>query len=458
MSYRNRPKYIILGAGITGLSLAYFLNQASPFADITVLEKKARPGGWIQTDLGDHFLFERGPHTLRLSSPYKEVCEKLFEDLDLLPEILYPHSSVKKKYLSYDQKLHPISIHPLKLLSIQNLTRISYPILKGCFKKSSADQDESIDSFCHKFFGAHITQRWIDPLVMGIFGGDLKKLSINSCFPSLKNASKSSSPLLFSLLKNMRKNPATMLSFKKGLSTLTESLIKKTKAEYLFETPAIKIDLSSKPSVFLSDQKLECDHLFSTLPSYILYDLIKNEPIEEVSYLNTIPYISYKMIHIGYHKSLQVPPGFGFLSPSWDSGQISGVIFDSEIFPSQSQTKKQMRLSVMIHEKKDLFYKSDDEIKNGVLKELQLLLNIKDKPDFFKIHSLNNAIPQYHVGHLEKVEALKEKLLLQNASFSFLGSAFYGVSVPSCIYSAYQTAQRIIKKNVLDTSFAKQPV
>lgn len=453
MSNRNRPKYLVLGAGITGLSLAYFLSKLSPSADITVVEAKDCAGGWIQTDFENEFLFERGPHTLRLSNPYQKVCEALFNELNLTTELISPSPSVKKKYLSYDQKLHPISMHPLKLLSAQNFGRISFPVLKGCFKKSIPENDESIFSFCNHFFGSYVTHHWIDPLVMGIYGGDLKKLSISACFPSLKHASKSPTPLLLSLLKSMKKNPSKMISFKRGLSTLTRTLKEKTKAEFFFNQPVKKIELSLKPRVWFSNTQIECDHLFSTLPSYTLYDLLKNEPLKTISYLNEIPYISYKMIHIGYEKKCSIPPGFGFLTPSWDQGQISGAIFDSEIFPDQSRNKQQTRLSVMIHENKTLFHQSDDQIREKVLNELNHLFQLNNKPHFFKVYSLDNAIPQYHIGHLEKIDALRKELSLKNSTFSFLGNAFYGVSVPSCIYSSFQLAKKI-SENKLKVNFA----
>ncbi len=449
MPRRNRPKYVILGGGISGLSLAFFLKKASPDCQITLIEKEASLGGWLQTEQHDSFLFEKGPHSLRLAYPFREVCEDLFNDLGLYPEIIHPSTNAKVRFIAHSKKLHPLKLGPLMLLNPLNFTKISLPLIKDLLSPMQVPtKDQSIYDFFHKKIGSYLTRQLLDPLVMGIMGGDIHSLSYKASFPALDRICEGRRSLLTAFMKHQRKHPSSMISFKQGFGQLVQALEMKTEALFLKNEKVLRIQDSSSPLVTTDQQTIACDHIFSTLPAYALKPLLSGLSKASVSFLASISYIPYKMAHIGYTDLQKLPPAFGFIAPSWSQEALSGVIFDSQIFPDHNQNSSQTRLSAMIHPSSPLFTLSKKELKARILDQLQSLLGIKKPPCYFKIITLDQAIPQYKVGHLEKVALLKKELTEKKASLTFLGNSFYGVSVPSCIYHAFLAAKQIETVNL----------
>ena len=104
----------ILGGGISGLACAYFAKQAQ----VSLFEATSRLGGFIQTADLDGFLFELGPHSLRLQG--HEVIVDLIRELGL--ELVAASSAVKNRFLLLDNKLQKIPSN-LLLFALHPLTR-----------------------------------------------------------------------------------------------------------------------------------------------------------------------------------------------------------------------------------------------------------------------------------------------------------------------------------------------
>ena len=441
MHGRNRQKYVILGAGISGLSLAWFLKKNNPDCELVILEKTPEVGGWIQTHHTFGFLFEKGPHTLRLIDPYDKACFELFDDLELTEKIITPCQAFKTRFLAYNNKLHPLSINPTKLLKPKNFIKLTYPILKNLIMPSSSGtDDESISDFFQSNFGSYITNQFIDPFVMGVKGGDIGSLSFKSCFPKIHEVSQGSKPILYALLKHKRKHKTEFISFTDGLSSITTALEKKLADSIFLNSEVLNVKDGKHPTVVTSNGEIECDHIFSTLPSRALAKITLDHDLQAQSFLQNQKHISYKIVHLGYDAKLDLPNAFGFISPSWSGQQISGAIFDSKIFPQQDFHPQQMRISAMIHQDSPLFDLSQESFRKSFLNELNTLLNIHIDPQYFEVFHLEDAIAQYTVGHQERVSEFKEELNKKLPYLSFCGNSFYGLSVPMCIDKAKELA------------------
>lgn len=440
MHDRNRPKYVILGAGISGLSLAYFLKKNLPNCHITIVEKKSVLGGWIQTKNKRDFLFEAGPHTLRLSDPFKTDCFELFADLGLSSEIIHATKVQKKRLTAYDNQVHPIGLKQL-LMKKQTLM-----LLMRLFKRAqTSPNDETVEDFFNKQIGKELTKQLIDPLVTGIQGGDISKLSASACFPSLFANCQKPQSLLSTLLKLKKK--AELISFKQGLSQLIDALAQPFKNSIHLNTTVTQLQFSPNLTVTTDHQKIEANHIFSTLPANDLAYLLPNLSEPSFNFLKEQKRVSFKMVHIGYDRNLNVPDAFGYISPSWSNQNITGVLFDSKIFPDHNKTKTQTRLSAMIHERSPLFGLTGKDFEEALFKELQALLKIYETPSYLHVELLKNAIPQYNLGHEKKLEFFKDEIQNKFPHFSFCGNSFYGLSVPSCIFQAKQLAQSFCSRS-----------
>lgn len=437
-----KKKVVILGAGITGLALAWFLKKRrSEDLDLSLLEKTAIPGGWMQTMRKEGFLFERGPHSIRVDKEKPEIFS-LLQDLNLEKEILIPHPKSNQQFILIDQKLEPLPKTFKSLL----FSRFRTPIFKALWQdlraKKNPLEDESIASFSLRHFGKEATELLIDPLVSGIFAGNIETLSLSSCFPLWKKAekdnisilrsffqSKKNSTPLPSILKNNR-----LFSFKNGMGTLPLTLADQLKDEIQYNSQIKKITFLNHKIQLIDNQnkEMETDFLFSCLSAKDLSQIVP--PALKTS-LNHFSEVEVSVIHLGYRKKTLFKEGFGYLIPSREKECILGMIWDSSIFPSQNSTLEETRITlIMRKEKNDLIEIALDGVKRH--------LGITSTPDC--IHTTFAKIPQYSLFHQERLLKLNQLAFSFSPNWKILGNAFQGISINDCLVNAKKIADQFL--------------
>jgi oxygen-dependent protoporphyrinogen oxidase len=347
-------KVCIVGGGITGLSAAWFLKKRHPNAQITLLEKTNRLGGWIQTSYENGFLFEKGPRTFQIGrSP---TLLLLLEELGL--KIIQSDPSAAKRYLFYNNKLKEIrSFWPLLL---------PYAI-REFFLPSKKVEDESIYDFACRRFSPKIAELFFDPLTLGIFAGDIKKLSMKACFPTFLQWEQEKGSLLKGLLKAPKKEKG-LFTLPNGMQTLIDTLQKKLQIEIIFNCEVTKIQ---ENQVFTKEKVWEVDRVISALP----------------------PKTSAKsiwVVHVAFKDDVLSKKGFGYLIPSLEKEQVLGAIFDSKVFPQQSK-KEETRLTFMVRE-------DEKNPLQAVRSALKRHLKIDAEPIYSSYFLAERAIPQFEVG------------------------------------------------------------
>src|SRR5438876_8281406 len=179
------PRVLILGAGISGLTVAYRLQQTLPDAEITVLEARGRPGGTIWTEQRDGFTVEIGPNGfLDTKSTTVELCR----DLGLGDRLVAASDAAgKNRYLLVDGRLKPLPGGLLAFLATDLLSwRGKLGFLLERFRRPRPDlADESVDAFAARRAGREVADVFADALVTGIHAGDPRLLSVRAAFPRL---------------------------------------------------------------------------------------------------------------------------------------------------------------------------------------------------------------------------------------------------------------------------------
>lgn len=397
-------RVVVLGAGITGLAAAFFLKKQG--LDVTLIEKSDRVGGWIRSVHAQGFLFERGPRAFR-SSGKGRVTLALIRELGLENELLEASEAAKKRYLFIDGKLQRLS--PWLLLRLGLLPALR----RDFFAKKGPLADETIASFSTRRLGRSLTEKLIDPVALGIYGGKIEELSAEACFPLLVQWEREHGSLLRGFLRH-KKERASLFSFKEGMETLPSTLAKQLKIYR--NTPVLKI---SERGVETTEGFFSADHIFSALPARALSVLLP----EKREILEKIPALSLTTISFGFSKRLLNNKGFGYLVPTCMGEKILGVTFDSEVFNREGTT-----LCVMMRGEGD-FLTAREAIERH--------LGIHAQPDAVDIHTAENAIPQYLPGHNERLTRLDLTYL------TCIGNSFYGAGVNDCIASAEQAAKQI---------------
>lgn len=428
----------ILGAGITGLTLAWYLRQRhGSEIELTLIEKSNRAGGWIQTIKKDDFFFELGPRSCR---PYGNGVHTLtlLNELGLDEEVIYPNASAHVRYLYTDKQLLPIPTNPMKWILSPLNKGLVHALWNDLWTKPQPG-DETIYDFVSRRLSPELAERFIDPLVSGIYGGNIKELSVQSCFPKLKEWEETGGGILKGILRSKKKGTKAkgpLFTLSRGMESLPLALSHRLKDVIQLNTTVESIKARDGQIILQihNNKDVVVDYLFCATPASIIANYFK---------VHTIETTSIAAVSLGYSNKVLDYEGFGYLVPSKEKEQILGAVWDSSIFPVQNQTTDQTRLTVMIggsHMSNFLDYEESDFYKMAC-DAMQAHLNIQVKPDVYHVHIARHAIPQYRVGHQEMVQRIKKQIEGISPQIQILGSSYSGVSVNDCIAEAKKAAE-----------------
>lgn len=428
-----RKKIVILGAGISGLALHWFLKKTSPDLEIITIEKSSHIGGWVRTIEKNGYLFELGPHTLRGAS---QITMQLIEDLGLQDQIILAHPYAKSRFLFENGKMNKIPASLLGCLFSPFLKEICIAIFKDFSTTRLSDKDISIYDFVKHRFGAKVAERLIDPMISGIYAGNIKQLSLCSCFPLWQKWEQQYGSVFKGVVK-YKEPSCPIFSFKKGMSTLVNAL---NNDSIILNSQASSITFENeKPRVHLMNGKsFSADHLFSTLPLHSLGKLLPTKIT-----IPQLPHASVAVVNLGFRKSVLKQQGFGYLIAQREKEDILGGIWLSSIFPEQNVYPEETRISIMIGgmHRPELCQQSENALINIALQALKNQIGCTDIPDAIHVNIAHNAIPQYPVGFKQSIDDFKKQLSQISTRITCLGTSFSGVSLNDCIQHAYSSAK-----------------
>jgi len=426
---------VILGGGISGLAAAWYLKQKTD-RKIVLLEKSPRLGGWIRSTSDKGFFFEHGPRSLRPNGG--EETLRLIQTLGLEDQIVPGEKAAHERYLYFNHSLHKMPRSLGGLLTSPWIWPVVPPLLTEWTKPPTAKDDESIYQFISRRFNSTVANRLMDPMAKGIFAGDIHTLSMKSCFPGIYCLEHEAGSLTGGMWRKKKKSEGdpllsrmkavSLYTLRDGLEILIEKLALKLNIEVRLASPVTKIDFQSGIRVQTPFEKFQAEHVISALPAHALASLMPS-PLPEQ--LGSIFAKSLSVAHIGYHSSKLQHQGFGYLIPSTEGEKVLGMVWDSSAFPVQNQAPGQTRLTLMME--------SGGE--ETVLSALKRHLGIAETPDYLNIFRASRAIPQYTVGHSQRVKDVKESLRRLSPNFHVIGNSFEGVSVNDCILQSQKLVE-----------------
>ncbi len=391
-------KIVIAGGGISGLTARYYLSKRYPTAEITLYEKSNRLGGCVESSQKP-FFFERGPRTFKASR--SEALLELIEGVGLSDQMIYSSKCANRRYLWKDGKLQRLHL-------FSPLMRPVIPfLLKEWRQPYPWEGDETIASFATRRFGKYAAETFFDPLALGIFAGDIHKLSISTCFPELKEMEMHYGSITKAFFKKKRKKKKRgLFTLRGGLQTLIDRLVEKGEGEIHLNTPLKSLD---EEELILAVSAPAAKRLFEG-------------DAKAQEFFNQIETANLTVVNVGFKENFLKYKGFGYLVPSSEKEKVLGVVFDSSIFPEQSRSGE-TRLTVMLKE-------------GGVetaLEGLHRHLGIQNDPTEVHIKEYASIIPQYGVGHLERVKAFEKHLNEKYSHITCVGNYFRGASINACV-------------------------
>ncbi|MBI3237095.1 MAG: protoporphyrinogen oxidase [Chlamydiales bacterium] len=445
-----KQKVLILGAGISGLSLAWYLTRSSLPLEVTILEKTARPGGWLHTENNTGYLFEKGPRTFKVDKSLSTI--QLLSELGLSQEIIWSCEKPHHRYVWLRDRLVKFPTDPFSFL-FSPLTKGFLRALATEWKKPAYCRDETVWNFISRRFNEDIARLCFDPMVVGIFGGDSRYISVRSCFPTLKRWEEEYGSVTKGFYKTFQQKrkepkhcplisglpPSAIYSLKGGMEQIPQTLINQLPVEIQYESEVTAIrHLGSHVEVTAGDKIYKADFLFSALPVAQIGFLLKPLVPHLAEQLSCVKSCSITVINAGYRKKVLPVEGFGYLTSTFSKEEILGVVFDSSVFPQHNATPTETRLTIKLEDRG----LSKDAMIDAALQGIRRHLGITCKPDSLSYKLAVHAIPQYGVGHLDQMLQLEQELLTQFPRLRLTGNYLTGVSVDQCIAKSREVAQK----------------
>jgi oxygen-dependent protoporphyrinogen oxidase len=465
--------YVVLGGGISGLSAAHYL-QKSVSKHVKLIEASSRLGGWIRsTKTGREFVFEHGPRTVRPKGVAGENTLALIEDLGLVNKVMpvpYSHPAAQNRLLYVNNALHalPSNIHSL-FFTQPPFTR---PLVSALFQDLKAPRklvkDESIYDFVERRLGKEIAEYVVSPLVSGVCAGDAKEISVKFLMKTLFEAEQAHGSIAKGTLMNMlqgklsntfhtkcelferaKNEKWSIWSLDGGLELLPETLgrsIKQQQAEVLLNSPCEEIIFQSgKAAVRVREKVFECDHIISSLPAKQLAPLVAKQHPELSEELFSIPAVTVAIVNLHFKGRLLKNDAFGFLVPSSENLPVLGIVFDTCCFPRGDNTVLTVIMGGRWFER---FFGEDStpgRLLSTAMQYVHSILHISATPEEHLVSVLNDCIPQYVVGHYERIERIKAYVSKHNLPLSLVGASYSGVAVNDVILSARRAVDSLIK-------------
>ena len=416
----------VIGAGLTGLTTAFYLKKNK--ADFIVIEQNSKVGGVIQTEKHNGYLIETGPNTGVVGHP--EVAE-LFEDLDNSCEIDLPGKEVNKRFILKNSKWEPLPSGLLKGITTPLFTfGDKIRILGEPFRKRGTNPDETLAQLVLRRMGKSFLNYAIDPFIMGVYSGDPARLVTRHALPKLYSLEQTYGSFIGGAIKKgfKKKSPRELkatrkvFSVKGGLSELINALYNKTgKENFFLSAKELSVEYVDGKyfSTFLNSDGTEIivksNKLITTTGAFALKNILSFIDKEKLSPITNLPYANVVEVVLGFDNYDGFKPeGFGGLIPFVENRDVLGVLFMSTLF--QKRTPDNCTLFTMFIggiRKSNLFERTEAELKNIVETEfMQLMKPSVFNPNLFQLFWHKNAIPQYGIESEERfktIEMLKKE-------------------------------------------------
>jgi oxygen-dependent protoporphyrinogen oxidase len=447
---------LVVGAGISGLVCAYALRKAG--VDTQIVEASDRPGGVIRSERRDGFLLELGPQSFAGTAPLRQICRELGIEGELLEAPGGAPRFVLTGGVLREVPLSPFAFFTSSLFSAGT----KWSILRDVLGVSHPpEQDESIAAFVRRKFSAELLEKLVGPFVSGIYAGDPEQLSLRGAFPQLHEAEKSVGSVVRGIMRSAKtKNPPrerpSPLAFREGNETLIRALVKNLGEALRCSAEVIAIQRRTKGSVegyevCLSaagrDETLEVDHLIVATPTNAAAELLRQVGAGFENALQGIPYAPVAVVSLGYRRNAvgNALDGFGFLVPRSAGLEILGSVWNSSLFPGCAPAEHVLLTSfVGGTTNPQAVTRSKEELSALVHREITPLLDIKEAPVFSSVNIYQRAIPQYTLGHTDRLAALSA-LWAKYPGLWLTGNYFRGPAIGACVEQALAVSEEIAK-------------
>jgi oxygen-dependent protoporphyrinogen oxidase len=489
MSASKIRRVAVVGGGISGLAAALRLRERSPDCQVMLFEAGPLPGGVLSTVHRDGYQVERSADNFITTVPWAlELCQQL----GLTDQLVQTNSNYRRIFVVRRGRLHHLPDGFLMMAPTQLWPMAMTPILSPLGKIRAAmeyfipprrdEADESMGQFVRRRLGRETFDRLVEPLISAVYAADMEKLSVKATLSRFRDMESQHGSLIRAMRRQMRQRGngktesgarySLFVTLSTGLSTLVEAMVGRLPADAIrVNCPIEKIErtesgwrvwlagegtdsgAAAKGTVpFLLAQKsgqspVDVDAVITAVPAHRSKSLLAAVDADLAAELGQIEYSGTAIVSLGYDiKQIGHPlNGMGAVVPAIENSPILACSFSSQKYPHRAPPGKTLlRVFVGGARRPELAELPDAELLPLVLDHLRTLLSISGPPEFCDIAHWPRTMPQYHVGHQERIARIEARLA-RLPGLKLAGSALRGVGVPDCIRSGQLAAEQLVE-------------
>lgn len=470
----------ILGGGIAGLSAAWALEKARRAGqpiEFMLYEAAGRLGGVIGSETIDGCVVEGGPDSFLTEKP---AAAQLCRELGIGDQLLGSNDAERKTYILVGKRLIPLPdglmfMVPTKLLPTALTPLFSWSTKlrmarEFLFPPAPAAADESVADMTRRHFGQETVDRLVSPLLSGVYGGDASQLSVRAVLPRMVQMEQKHRSLSRAMLAAHKSappssgsaaRPSLFTTLRGGMSQMVDAIAA--------QLPAGSVHLSTEVHAIGRDERPRqtarwtvesgfgqdsFDAIILALPAWGSASLLRllDHPLAEA--LSGVPYSSSITVTLGYERAqlAGLPPGFGFLVPATEKRAMLACTFVHAKFAGRVPEGKGLLRCFLGGSGNDaLLDESDATLTIVVLRELAAILGVNARPQFVRIHRSRQAMAQYGVGHLERIQLVRDRIAAL-PGLALAGNAYQGIGVPDCIRTGQEAAASVLRSLALEAA------
>ena len=456
-------RIVVIGGGITGLAAANRVQEINPSIKVTLLEASDRLGGTLQTEYRDGFLLERGPDSFISEKPEALALAKR---LGLESQVITTNEAYRRSFIVRDgrlravpegfQLLAPSRMWPFitsDIFTLAGKARMAADLFLPR-KSTNGVNDESLASFVRRRLGEEALARMAQPMVGGIYTADPETLSLRATLPRFLDMEQKHRSLILAMLRQGRTQKSgtsgarysLFLSFDRGMQVLVDA-VTRINADFVLNTRVKRLIFDQEWTVVTDkDEQLKADAVVLAVPAFIAASLVSDVDTRLADKLRAIKYASTATINFGYRRSAIKHPlnGFGFVVPVIEKRSLIACTFSSVKFAGRAPSDHVLlRAFAGGALQPEIFALDEAAMATRVEADLRELLSIREDPRFIEVAKWERSMPQYEVGHLDRMNEI-EKLVTELPRLALAGNSYRGAGIPDCIRSGESAAEALL--------------
>lgn len=489
----------VIGGGIAGLSAAWTLEKARRAGqpiEYHLYEAAPRLGGVISSETIDGCIVEGGPDSFLTEKP---AAAALCRELGIADQLLPSNDRERRTYIVVKNRLIPLPdglmfMIPTKLVPTALTPLFSWSTKlrmarEFLFPPAPATEDESVADMTRRHFGQETVDRLVSPLLSGVYGGDASQLSVRAVLPrmvTMENEHRSLTRAMLAARKkskgphsapasNAGSNPGSrpapprslFTTLRDGMKLMVDGIAAQLQPGSIHLGTAVEslhhnsadcadpkppdcrytcgwtVETAAGPAAFQE----KFDGVILALPAWAAGNLLR--PVDRLvgDLLAEVPYSSSITVTMGFNGDgvRNLPTGFGFLVPPTERRSMLACTFVQAKFAGRTPPDKGvLRCFLGGSRNEQLLDESDERLTAVVLQELREIVGLDAKPNFVRITRSRRAMAQYSVGHLERMQAIRDNIA-NLPGFALAGNAYEGIGVPDCIRTGAQAAESVLR-------------